>query len=66
MWTALKPDVRRDLHAASIAVAGDASGKRGELKAIVEAQSPEDAIAEVRRVVGHNAAVPAAAWPSPD
>ena len=62
MWTARVPDVRRDLHAAAIAVVPDPSGRWGELKAIVEAPSAEDAVTKVRVVVGHNAAVPEAAW----
>jgi len=61
IWTARTPDVRRELHAAAIAVAGDPA-RWGELKAIVEARSPEDAVAKVRRAVGHDAAVPEAAW----
>ena len=66
MWTAKARDVRRNLHAASIAVAGESSDRWGELKAIVEAHSPEDAVAKVRRAVGHNAAVPEAAWRDAD
>jgi hypothetical protein len=66
MWTARGPDVRHALHAASIPVAGDSSSGRRELKAIVEAESPEDAVTKVRQVVGRNAAVPAAASPTAD
>lgn len=66
MWTARVPDVRQALHAASIAIAGDSHGRWGELQAIVEADSAEQAVARVRRAVGYNAAVPPAASPVPD
>jgi hypothetical protein len=66
MWTAKAPDVRQGLHVASIAIVGDTRDKWGELKAIVEAESAEDAVAKVRRAVGHNAAVPPAASPTRD
>ena len=64
MWTAKAPDVRKALHHASIALA-EANGRWGELKAIVEAESAEDAVSKVRRAVGHDAAVPPAASPTP-
>jgi hypothetical protein len=60
MWTARPAEVRKALHLASIPVVTAADGCRGELRAMVEAGSAEDAVAKVRTAVGRNAAIPSA------
>lgn len=60
MWTARPAEVRKALHLASIPVATAAEDCRGELRAMVEAGSAEEAVAKVRAAVGRDAAIPSA------